>query len=142
MKAERPLRLPRHDPNWDPRELADRSVLLVGLGSFGGGIGAARWLLERGARLTVTDLRDEDSLGPVVEELRLRGARLVLGRHDESDLKDCDTCNPFFQNFPKLSHTFNVPLWAVLDADRIACVIEIAFTQNPSSWDAWIRNLC
>ena len=35
----------------------NRHVLVMGLGSFGGGLGAVKFLVERGAIVTVTDLR-------------------------------------------------------------------------------------
>ena len=46
-----------------PKEsFASQRVTVMGLGRFGGGAGAARWLAQQGARVTVTDLADEASL--------------------------------------------------------------------------------
>jgi len=50
-------------------ELAGKRVLLLGLGLFGGGEGAARFLAQRGARLTVSDLKTAERLAPVLERL-------------------------------------------------------------------------
>ena len=36
----------------------------MGLGHFGGGVGAARWLARQGAEVTVTDLASEAVLAP------------------------------------------------------------------------------
>ena len=36
----------------------------MGLGHFGGGAAAARWLAGKGAIVTVTDLADETTLAP------------------------------------------------------------------------------
>ena len=47
----------------------DRRVTLMGLGVFGGGEGAARFLVEHGARLTVTDLKPEHKLTLSLERL-------------------------------------------------------------------------
>lgn len=66
-----------------------RRVLVMGLGQFGGGLGVAKWLLERGAHVTVTDVADERKLDRPVRKLRdMPGGRdvaLRLGRHDEAD---------------------------------------------------------
>ncbi|MDR0323725.1 MAG: hypothetical protein LBI12_04670 [Treponema sp.] len=37
-------------------------VLIMGLGLHGGGLESARFLLKRGAEITVTDQRDEKTL--------------------------------------------------------------------------------
>ncbi len=66
-------------------ELAGLPVTVMGLGLFGGGSGVARWLVARGARVTVTDLRDERVLAPALRELAGLPIEIVLGRHRESD---------------------------------------------------------
>ncbi len=66
-----------------PAELPGRQVLLLGLGSFGGGAGCARVLIEQGARLTVTDLRNADQLGEGLATLRGLPFRSALGGHHE-----------------------------------------------------------
>ncbi|MEE2940465.1 MAG: UDP-N-acetylmuramoyl-L-alanine--D-glutamate ligase [Planctomycetota bacterium] len=81
-----------------PEELAGERVVVLGLGLFGGGAGAARWALARGADVTVTDLRGADVLGEAAEALaewaEARGARgrlrFVLGRHERSDVEAAD----------------------------------------------------
>ena len=70
-----------------PSEFAGRSVTVMGLGLFGGGAGVARWLAQRGAHVTVTDLRDEDVLAPARESLSDLDLRFVLGRHEEADFR-------------------------------------------------------
>ena len=46
-----------------------RRATIMGLGHFGGGIEAARWLARRGARVTVTDLATESSLATSLDAL-------------------------------------------------------------------------
>jgi len=64
-------------------DLKDKHILVVGLARTG--VSVARFLAARGARVTVTDLRDEIALAGVMDELGALDIRWVLGRHDESD---------------------------------------------------------
>jgi UDP-N-acetylmuramoylalanine--D-glutamate ligase len=69
---------------------AGRRAVVMGLGLFGGGVAAARFLAQRGARVTVTDLRDADRLAPAVRELDGLDVRFVLGRHDAADFDSAE----------------------------------------------------
>ena len=70
---------------------AGRRVVVMGLGLFGGGEGAVRFLCERGAEVVVTDLRKEEQLAPVLERLKgLPNLTLRLGRHEEEDFRGAD----------------------------------------------------
>ena len=53
----------------------------MGLGLFGGGVGAVRFLCNAGAHVTVTDLRGEDDLKESVEALKGLDITYVLGHH-------------------------------------------------------------
>ena len=78
-------------PDRTPDDLAGLRVLVFGLGSFGGGSGAARMLAERGAAVTITDLRTEAELSDTLHGLRdvpLAGSR--LGGHDVHDFESAD----------------------------------------------------
>lgn len=70
--------------------LRHKRVTVMGLGSFGGGVGVSRWLAAQGARVTITDLADETKLANSLREVAGSAARLVLGRHDEADFRDAD----------------------------------------------------
>jgi len=78
----------------DQRPLAGKRVTVMGLGRFGGGLGAARFLAERGARVTVTDLATADRLAEPIDRLRPlidSGAlTLHLGAHEMSDFIETD----------------------------------------------------
>ena len=67
-----------------------QSVLVMGLGLHGGGVGIARFLASRGASVTVTDLRSEQDLRPSVNALAELPIRFVLGEHRESDFQRVD----------------------------------------------------
>jgi len=71
-------------------EIRNRSVLVMGLGRFGGGTGVSRWLCAQGARVTVTDLADADALADSVGQLADCDVALHLGEHQERDLDTAD----------------------------------------------------
>jgi UDP-N-acetylmuramoylalanine--D-glutamate ligase len=56
---------------------------IMGLGHFGGGLAAARWLARQRAIVTVTDLADEDALADVLPLLNVQG-----------DIPIFDECRP------------------------------------------------
>jgi len=71
-------------------DLSGMRVTVMGLGRFGGGIGAARFLAESGACVTVTDLRTETDLADSIRRLDGLDIRYVLGRHDPDDFTGAD----------------------------------------------------
>jgi UDP-N-acetylmuramoylalanine--D-glutamate ligase len=66
----------------------------MGLGRFGGGLGAARWLAAQGADVLVTDTATEADLAGPLEQLRglidAGAVTLRLGAHNVSDFTDTD----------------------------------------------------
>ena len=63
----------------------------MGLGHFGGGAAAARWLARQGAIVTVTDLADEHTLAdalPLLADVPI--AAVHLGGHREEDFREAD----------------------------------------------------
>ncbi len=63
----------------------------MGLGTFGGGSGAVRFLLKHGAKVTLTDLRDERVLKESLEQFDISQLHaLVLGEHREIDFSQAD----------------------------------------------------
>ena len=66
-------------------------VLILGLGRFGGGAGAARFFAQRDAEVTVTDQRPRDQLLDSVTQLDDVGiAHWRLGEHRDEDLESSD----------------------------------------------------
>ena len=72
-------------------DLEGLAVTVMGLGQFGGGVAAARFLSQHGARVTVTDHQPEEQLK---DSLQCLGdvdiEKLVIGRHHEADFSECD----------------------------------------------------
>ncbi len=61
-------------------ELANKKILVVGLARTG--VATARFLAERGALVTVTDMKDKAALAPYLEKLAGLPIGYELGRHD------------------------------------------------------------
>ncbi len=72
-------------------EFRDRTVTVMGLGGFGGGVGAVRFLAEAGAKVIVTDLRSEEELRPSLAQIDPAWPiTLRLGHHAEADFRNSD----------------------------------------------------
>ena len=72
-------------------DLKGKRVTVMGLGRFGGGVSAVRFLVERGAQVTVTDLLSEADLADSLSQLD--GVPLCdvhLGGHVERDFQAAD----------------------------------------------------
>ena len=74
----------------DPNKLRGKRVLLLGLGSRQGGVGVARYLVEQGAEVRVTDLRSAEQLGGPLDDLSDLSIDFTLGKHDEDDIEWAD----------------------------------------------------
>ena len=74
--------------------LAGKRVTVMGLGQFGGGVGVTRFLVGRGAQVTLTDIdpaeKLADSLGLLAREIADGRVRCVLGGHREEDFTQAD----------------------------------------------------
>ncbi len=68
-------------------QIKGKKVLLMGLGILGGGVATAEWLLEQGAALTITDMKDAEALKVSLEKLdkHKKNIKFVLGEHREED---------------------------------------------------------
>ena len=73
-----------------PEDLRGLKVTVMGLGLNGGGLASAVFLSRHGARLTVTDMKDEAALAEPLAELAGLGIRFVLGRHELDDFSSAD----------------------------------------------------
>lgn len=65
-------------------------AVVMGVGRFGGGLGAARFLLRQGARVLATDLRSAAELPEAVQALAGQDLRWALGGHRAEDFAAAD----------------------------------------------------
>ncbi len=70
--------------------LKGKRALVLGLGVHGGGAGVARFLVEQGAHVTVTDLRPGEKLAEGLASLEGLPIEYVLGEHRETDVLSAD----------------------------------------------------
>jgi UDP-N-acetylmuramoylalanine--D-glutamate ligase len=111
------------------------NALVMGLGLNGGGVETAKFLLSRGAVVTVTDLKKEAELASSVNELKAFAAghgypqpRFVLGRHETADFEAADLVlkNP-------IVHPDSPYLLAALRASkRVESDIGLFLAENPA----------
>lgn len=70
--------------------IKNKKVLLVGFGTLGGGEALAKFLLNKGARLTITDLKNEAHLKNTLKKFKKGKIKFVLGKHQKIDFKNND----------------------------------------------------
>jgi len=71
--------------------LAGKKVLVMGLGRFGGGVDVARFAVEAGAHVMVTDQATPEQLQDSIGQLSdWQGIEYRLGRHDADDFATAD----------------------------------------------------
>jgi len=69
------------DRSFDPRSLRGIRAVVMGLGSFGGGVAVARFLCLHGARVLVTDAKGPEDLSSSIAALRGFPIEYRLGGH-------------------------------------------------------------
>lgn len=98
-----------------PTTWQNTRATVMGLGSFGGGAGLARYLVAQGAHVTVTDLQPATALGASLQALEGLPIRFVLGKHGEEDFIDTDVvfvnpAVPLNSPYVQLAQAHDVPL--------------------------------
>lgn len=72
-------------------DFTNRRVTVMGLGRFGGGVGAIQFLLNRGAKVTVTDVLPVEELQESLDKIDVDSLEaLHLGGHDPADVLSAD----------------------------------------------------
>ena len=68
--------------------IVDQHVVVLGLARQG--LAVTRWLIEQGARVTVSDVKPADALQDPIGSLRDLDVNFALGGHPLSLLDECD----------------------------------------------------
>lgn len=93
-----------------------RHILVMGLGAFGGGVGAVQFLARNGAHICVTDLRDAETLAESIAQIAdLPNLELRLGEHREADFRSADLivvnpAVPIENHFLQVARRAGIPL--------------------------------
>ena len=67
-----------------------KKITVMGLGLFGGGVGAVKYLASQGADVTVTDLKSAEELSASLKLLDDLAVKFRLGKHFEEDFVSTD----------------------------------------------------
>lgn len=109
-------------------DLRGKRVTVMGLGAFGGGVGVTRWLVQRGARVLVTDGKPADKLTAsiaAIEDLTRAGSvTLRLGEHRAEDFSGADLV---IAN-PAVPAPWNNPFLAAAAAAHVPITTEISLS--------------
>ena len=68
----------------------NKKVLIMGLGLHGGGLSVTRWVVKKGAKVRVTDLKTRKELKPSLDKLKKFRITYTLGKHKLEDFKWAD----------------------------------------------------
>ena len=133
----------------DDNILKNKKITIMGLGLFGGGAGLARFLVHRGARLIVTDLKTEAQLASSLTTLDGLPLEFHLGGHRETDFKDVDMVmvNPAVpkdSKFLQIARENNVPLETEMNLFFKMCraaILGVTGTKGKSTTTALIGEM-
>jgi UDP-N-acetylmuramoylalanine--D-glutamate ligase len=79
-----------NDSGGNLQQVRSKRVTVAGLGRFGGQIAVARWLVEQGAQVLVTDQSPADKLAASIAQLDGVPVEFRLGEHREEDFTQAD----------------------------------------------------
>ena len=70
-------------------DFKNKKVLVMGLGTLGGGIATTKWLIKHSAKVTVTDLKTKSDLVSSIKALgsAAKKIKFVLGKHNVADFQ-------------------------------------------------------
>ena len=96
-------------------DLENKKVTVMGLGLFGGGVSAVKYLVKEKADVLVTDLRESSQLKESITLLQGLPIQWKLGMHREEDFQSADliVVNPGVPDeskYLKIAQEHNIPL--------------------------------
>jgi UDP-N-acetylmuramoylalanine--D-glutamate ligase len=129
--------------------LRGKRALLIGLGTHEGGAGVVRFLAREGARVTVTDRRDEQALAPALDALGDVPFERRLGGHEGIRAADYDLIvrNPAVPETAPLiveARDAGVPVEMEMTLFLAACpapVIGVTGTKGKTTTARWIGHM-
>lgn len=138
-------------------DFAGARIVVMGLGRFGGGLGAVRFLASRGGDILVTDMapaeRLAEPLAAIADLVDSGAVRLHLGGHNVSDFTTCDlvvanpaVLTPWDNRFLRASRAAGIPITTevgllVERLPRRSRVIGVTGTAGKSTTSAMIAHI-
>jgi len=130
-------------------DLQATRVTVMGLGLQGGGTGVTQHLCNRGADVTVTDLKSASDLAESLAEIDDLDINLTLGEHRPEDFSDADLvvvnpAVPLNSRYLEIARNHDVPLESEINLFVKQCpapVIGITGTAGKSTTTAMIGNI-
>ena len=130
-------------------DFKNNKVLIFGLGLLGRGLKDAIFFVERGAKVTVTDLKTKEQLKNSLDELAPYQMEYTLGKHKEKDFLAADliiknAAVPSNSPFLKLAlkHHKKIDMDEALFAEYCPCpIIGITGTRGKSTTTALIAKI-
>lgn len=129
-------------------EVADKRVIVMGLGRFGGGIAVTRWLLEQGAEVVVTDAAPAGKLTESLDQLKGLPVTYQLDGHDDVNLDACDVLvvspavpkdrSPFVQEAVRRGIPISSEMNLFIERLRATRVVGITGTSGKSTTTAML----
>jgi UDP-N-acetylmuramoylalanine--D-glutamate ligase len=126
-------------------DLRNKRVTVAGLGRFGGGIAVARWLVQQGARVRVTDRDPAEKLADSVQQLAGLPIEFRLGGHEEKDFTGCDLVvtspavppsSPYLQAARAAGVPITTEIRLFLERCPSHCVVGVTGTKGKSTTTA------
>ncbi|MFA5986164.1 MAG: UDP-N-acetylmuramoyl-L-alanine--D-glutamate ligase [Parcubacteria group bacterium] len=75
----------------DVKWFKGKRVTVFGIGLLGGGVGTIRFLVENGAKVIATDIKNKEQLAHSLEQMKdLKNVEYVLGQHRREDFTKVD----------------------------------------------------
>jgi len=71
-------------------DFREKKVTIMGLGIVGGGVGVAKFFVEAGAKVLITDLKTRKDLESSLKKIKGLPVELILGRHRPEDFANTD----------------------------------------------------
>lgn len=131
-------------------DFKNKNILIVGLGTYGGGVGAAAFFARAEAHVTVTDLKTKKELAQSLKVLKkYKNIRYVLGRHRKSDFQRTDLIikNPGVRNtssYLMFAKKHSVPIETDISIFFQLCknpIIGITGTKGKSTTTHFLRSI-
>lgn len=99
----------------DFNNLKNKKVVVMGLGLLGGGVKVVKWLVKKGAKVLVTDLKKEEELKESLRKLKGLPVKYALGKHPKkyfvnADLIIKNPAVPSNSKFLKIAKKNKIPI--------------------------------